>query len=493
MSRALRVLAALGACALFAQAHIGSPDIYLDAKAGPYPLFITVRPPVVIPGVAEIEVRSESAAVRTIQAVPLPMTGPGTKLAPVPENLKASGSDSQFFTGSLWMMAAGSWQVKITATGDKGTGIISVPVPSAALTTRTMQTGLGVLLSVLMGFLVLGAIAMTGAGAREATLPVGAVPDLHRRRKGITTMAITAMVVGTGLWYGRQWWNSDAAAYRSRIYKPLKMRASISNGLLRLQLSDPGWLPSNVRYGALPRVRSVDDLILDHNHLMHLYVIREPGLDVVYHLHPEQTGPGEFQLSLPSMPAGSYRLYADIVHQNGFPETLTSSIAIGTLRGRDLRGDDAAGVAAPWQRSAETQTQFVLPDRYRMEWIPPSSGLRARQPVLFRFRMLDVSGRPPSDMALYMGMLGHAAFVKTDGTVFAHVHPTGSVSMAAFMKAQEQIAGDGMAGMDMSNAAGLPNEVSFPFGLPSSGRYRVFVQMKHGSTVETGIFDLDAQ
>jgi hypothetical protein len=42
--------------------------------------------------------------------------------------------------------------------------------------------------------------------------------------------------------------------------------------------------------------------------------------------------------------------------------------------------------------------------------------------------------------------------------------------------------------MAMNNGA-LPNTVSFPYGFPTAGRYRIFVQMKHGSTVETGVFD----
>jgi hypothetical protein len=32
-------------------------------------------------------------------------------------------------------------------------------------------------------------------------------------------------------------------------------------------------------------------------------------------------------------------------------------------------------------------------------------------------------------------MAGHAAFVKTDGTVFAHTHPEGSAAMQAMMLA----------------------------------------------------------
>jgi hypothetical protein len=39
----------------------------------------------------------------------------------------------------------------------------------------------------------------------------------------------------------------------------------------------------------------------------------------------------------------------------------------------------------------------------------------------------------------------------------------------------------------------IPNTVEFPYGFPSSGRYRIFVQMKHGATIETGVFDATAQ
>jgi hypothetical protein len=39
-------------------------------------------------------------------------------------------------------------------------------------------------------------------------------------------------------------------------------------------------------------------------------------------------------------------------------------------------------------------------------------------------------------MHLYMGMPGHAAFASTDGGVFAYVHPSASVPMAAVGRAQ---------------------------------------------------------
>lgn len=68
--------------------------------------------------------------------------------------------------------------------------------------------------------------------------------------------------------------------------------------------------------------------------------------------------------------------------------------------------------------------------------------------------------------------------------------------MAALTLAQDQNSAskqpsmDNMPGMDMSgSAAALPNEVSFPYGFPAPGRYRIVVQMKHGTTIESGVFD----
>ncbi len=488
---------------LAAEAHVGSPDIYLDGEAGPYKLFVTVRPPVVIPGVAAIEVRTETAGVRELSATPLPMTGPGLKFAPTADRLKQSSDDRQFFTGSVWMMAPGSWQVKLSATGDRGAGVLAVPLPSAATTTKRMERGLGSVLLLMTTFLVFGAVAMSGAAVREATLPAGVEPDERGRRRGWKTMAVAFIVIGAILWFGKQWWNTEATSYANNIYKPLQMTPSLNNGTLTLTLHDPGWLNDPRSVLVLPTARSVDDLVRDHDHLMHLYLIREGGQDVIYHLHPNLVNGGTFRLALPDMPAGEYKLYADIVHRNGFPETLVSSIRLNAIQGRPLTDDDASATAPAWQNSAPVSTDWKLPDGFQMKWCDVPKHLKARQPIAFRFELLDAEGRPPQDMALYMGMLGHAAFVKTDGTVFAHIHPNGSVSMAAYMKAQEESSGPAdaeMAAMNMPDmdhtaaaATHLPNTVGFPYGLPTTGRYRIFVQMKHGATVETGVFDAVAE
>lgn len=56
------------------------------------------------------------------------------------------------------------------------------------------------------------------------------------------------------------------------------------------------------------------------------------------------------------------------------------------------------------------------------------------------------------------------------------------------------ISGMAMPGMDMSAAPSEPisSTVEFPYGFPSPGRYRIFIQMKHANTVEAGVFDAEA-
>jgi hypothetical protein len=490
--------------ALVAHAHVGNPDVYAEGQAGPYKLFVVVRPPLVIPGVADVEVRVEAGSVDGITITPIPLTGDAAKYPPVPETMRRTQHDAEFFTGHLWIMATGSWQIRLAVRGSRGSGMLSIPVPATAIGTRKMTLGVGILLAALGVLLVAGMVGIVGAAAREARLPPGAQAAATNRRNGYIAMAVTFAVMITGVVLGKAWWNANAADYSRYVYKPLQMTTTLGrDNVLNLKLRDPGWL----------KQRKLDDLIPDHDHVMHLYMIRWPEMDVVAHLHPQPAATGEFQLSLPTIPAGTYRMYADVVHESGFPETIAGTISLPAISGRPLEGDDAVGLASPVESGAgdpgmhdtaarmySRAPRFTLPDGYTMVWMNPVK-INPRTPAEFQFELLDSAERPPQDMALYMGMLGHAAFVKTDGSTFAHIHPTGTVSMAAFMMANPQTQTNepmhkrmemsGMTEMSRSQST-IPNLVSFPYGFPSAGTYRIFVQMKHGATIETGIFDAEA-
>jgi hypothetical protein len=490
-------------------AHVGSPDVFFEGAAGPYRLFVTVRLPQVIPGVAEIEIRGESNDVREVHIVPLRLSGPGSQYAPTPDLVQRSERDSQLFAGSLWLMEGGSLQVRIQADGDRGRGEVSVPVPSTPQRVLPMQKGLGVVLFALMILLAAGLVSIAGAAARESDLEPGASPVAAQVRHARRVMALAALLVLGLIYVGRRWWNLEARDYAASVYKSPPVSATLEPGG-RLVLRGEGGTVVIVPGRSVARAlssRKLDDLVPDHNHLMHLFLLRGPALDRFYHLHPEQIGTGVFAQDLPTVSAGHYRIFADIVHRSGFPETLVGEVDLPEVAGKPLVNDDCEWSGTALSQSAEDSVKSRLPDGGRLVWDRDASlhgaPLRANVPVSFRFRVEDKDGQPAQDLEPYMGMAGHAEFVRADCAVFAHVHPAGSVSMAALELAESGLLpGPGGAGMSISMGAhagmttsseALPPEVSFPYGFPRPGQYRIFVQVKRAGRIETGVFEVRAR
>ena len=479
----------LGTC-LPARAHIGNKDVFEQVSTGPYKLFITIRTPTVIPGVATIEVRSSGAPIDSLTTTPLLLTGEASKHPPTPDTMKRSTDDPQFFTGSLWLMRTGSWQIRFGISGAAGAEATSVPVAAAATTILHMQRPMGIMLGVLGVILVLGIVGIVAAAVREARLTPGVQPNESRQQRALLAGVAALVFSCFCVYWGGKWWNVEAADYAADMHRNSELRPTIDGNHLNLLLGDPdkeadgGWL-----------VVKNSDMLLDHGHLMHLYAIREPEMDAVFHLHPEPTGKQGLSMVLPAMPAGTYKLYGDVVFLNGFPETETATLTVPAGVSTAALGIEDASAAPPPISAGDLGPAYKLPDGYTMVWDKPAT-ITAGTPYAFRFTLLDAGGKPASDMQPYLGMAGHAAFVKTDGTTFAHTHPEGSAAMPAMMLADESTMA--MGGMnDMSGMAGgsepVKPVVEFPYGFPSAGRDRIFIQMKHGSTGETGVFDAEVK
>jgi len=492
------IILLLGA-ALSTHAHVGSPDVFYEGKAGPYPLFVTVRVPQVIPGVAEIQIRSESGDARAVRVVPMRLAGPGSNLPPTPDLAVQSKDDPQFFTASLWLMESGALQVRVLVDGAEGQGEVSVPVPSSAQRVLPMQRSLATLLFALMLFLATGVVFIVGAIVREGNLEGGEVPSDARNRRARRAMLGTAVLVTLLLFLGKAWWGVDAADFQRRVdfFKPPAAALKLVDGRhLEIRVEGTSKLAERPDFRS-PAFLRLSDVIPDHGHLMHLFLLRAPGLDAMWHLHPDPIAGDAFALDLPDVPAGRYQIFADVVDPRGFPWTLVGSIDLPQIAaGKPLAGDDSMWTGAPLIAPSADSANSQLPDGGRIVWQRPAGPLKAGVPLEFTFAVQDKDGRPAQDIEPYMGMAGHAEFVRSDLTVFAHVHPAGSVSMAALELAQEGVpSGEASAQMPMPAPMSMPEpgplapEVRFPYGFPQAGDYRLFVQVKRAGRVETGVFD----
>jgi hypothetical protein len=99
-----------------------------------------------------------------------------------------------------------------------------------------------------------------------------------------------------------------------------------------------------------------------------------------------------------------------------------------------------------------------------------------------------------------MGMAAHAAVSSRDGSVFAHLHPGGSISMAALQRFQAGVpvdahAAHGTAAQDAtpSSESMLRGEVAIPYAFPKAGVYRLWVQVKRSGRVMTAAYDVDVK
>jgi hypothetical protein len=383
-------------------------------------------------------------------------------------------------------MVRGSWKIEIQVNGQKGAAQLDVPLPAVSTSSQPMKTGMGILLALLGLALAAGIIGIIVAASREATLPTGEAPASQSKRARISLAVATALVLVVVL-SGNLWWGAEASANARLNYKTPNMTPSLLAGsLLRLRLETPNEpQPPRPLRGEQQDRRSLERLLLDHGHLMHLFIVSVPDMKGFWHLHPDQTQPGDFAQNLPIMPEGQYKLYADVVYHTGFPETQVATVNLPSIAGEAMSGDDSGSFSlVPAEKVAQ------LSNGYRMVWQHDDKPFKANQPYWFRFRVEDKNGKPATDLEPYMGMAGHAVFLSTDGNVFAHVHPSGSVSMAAVNLAEGRSA---KAGMEKMDHAAPSAEVSFPYGFPKPGDYRIFVQIKRAGKIETGEFAAKAE
>ncbi len=484
-----RARAAALALAALSMAHVGSPDTFFGGKAGPYDVRVSVRLPGVIPGRAEVTVRVEGATAPgshrvTVQAG---QWNVGLKGAPPPEAATPVPGDPALYAAELWFMTPSSYQLAVNVEGPAGGGVVVVPVMAIATAERPMPPWLGAVLAALGLFLTAGLLTIIGTAVRESGLPPGVEPDATRRRRARLAIALAGVLAALALWGGNHWWTAEASDYsRSVLYRPFDAAASVApqgeRRVLTLSIRDPRW------NGAPNPESRYNALMADHGKLMHLFMVREPALDALAHLHPVARGAGalDFDAEVPPLPAGRYRVYGDIVHESGYTQTLVSSVDLadsGTRTATPTDADDSwFGGAAIAEGPAVSSD---LGNGARLVWERGDTPIAAGIERDLRFSVHDAANHVLT-VEPYMGMAAHVVVASVDGSVFAHLHPSGSISMAAMQRFTTPAGDDPHAG----HAMPLDGRVAIPYAFPKAGRYRLFVQLKRGGAVATSAFDV---
>jgi hypothetical protein len=490
-----------------AQAHVGSPNVFFEGSAGPYPVHVVIKPAEVIPGLAEISVRVDAAGIERVTALPIKWNA-GRKGAPPPDVAERVRGEINLYQAQLWFMEGGAQSVELEISGAAGQGRVTIPVDAIARRVLGMPRGLGGVLVLLGLLLMVLLLSVIGAAVRESVVTPGQLPSLRRRWFARGAVAGGACLLVLLLWGGRRWWDAEAADYRNnRLYQPMAAAAEVrlENGhhKLQVQITDP-------------KFASSPPLVPDHGKLMHLFLAREPGLDAFAHLHPLKRDRRTFECPLPPLPPGSYKLYADVTYETGLSDTLTNSILIpespapegSPLASVSPDPDDSWRLAPPVE-SSQGQLEFRLSENYLMKRLPTAQ-LVATQPLNLRFQVQDAAGHP-APLEAYLGMRGHLALRRVDGAVFTHLHPGGSASMAAMQLAvfraegklplkaafgadeplcELPTSGPGEPGWLRGNTSTDPSLVSFPYAFPKPGAYRLWVQVRVQGQVLTGVFDV---
>lgn len=517
-------------------AHVGSPGVVYEGKAGPYKLMISIDPPDVIPGTARIQIYVESGNVDEIWVKPIYWYA-GDEGSPSADPATAVDGSPNQYEGLVWLMNSGTASLEVEVIGSEGTGTTQVPVMASSTAQKEMDSSLGWTLAVLGLLLVVLMATIIGASVSDGIQVAGnsSPKEGSRRLRGVTvSVALLALV----LYGGWTWWNSWAENYRRFMYKPYQASSEIvagENGATLKFSIDPEYVEYRQNYLA-PTY-----MIADHGKIMHMFVMKEGSLDGFAHLHPRRTDSLTFETEWPPLPEGRYFVYADIVRANGFQETITDTLVVNESIADSLWNpvdpDDTYILSNAFQGTeplagsdiivcGKPGVRTPLPDGSTAIWEHDANEpLTSGTLYPMTFSILDPDGSP-AELEPYMGMMGHMVVMKTDGSVYIHLHPVGSYSSAS-----QDIMSRRIADVDRPSFVGSKqfmdsvdaevtrirqmseeerNEilyaqmdhnpetdsthaghsiVSFPYVFPEAGDYRIWIQMKRNGTVLNTAFD----
>lgn len=526
--------------------HVGSPGVIFEGIMGEYRVLANVDPPEVIPGTAMVSViLPENPDGVILEARPVYWSA-GLMGTPTADALIPVPGEPGKYEGEMWFMQSGTSSVQILLTKDGETYEAVVPIMAMPTAQNEMPKELGIALSVLGVFLVILLVTIFSSAMGDSIRNPGEERNPKGQRKRIIGTAIGAVVVGLVLWGGKSWWDAEARQYNETLYQPFSAESKFierdGENYLHLKVDS-----TELKYGQITRKLSY--MVPDHGKLMHLFLIKKNELDVFAHLHPKRLDTLNYEVQLPPLPAGDYHVFADITRYTGFSETIVSEFSVpesanfqlASNREFKLGRDDTFTFSNPIGNKPMVLDGDImvcgkpglmtdLPGGYSAMWETETGKFEAGRLYSLDFALFDAEGAP-AQLEPYLGMMGHAVVLKHDGSVYIHLHPTGTYSMGSqqmllerfesgyvgfnnlpknlsFMDSVDQVLSfldelpdEERDSLLMGNMVHLPylddpehedhSMVRFPYAFPQPGDYRVWIQVKIDGEIVNGAFDVE--
>ncbi|MEL6561098.1 MAG: hypothetical protein AAFQ94_23095 [Bacteroidota bacterium] len=530
--------------------HIGSPGVTLEGEAGPYAVTVVVNSPDVIPGTATVDVYLVDPSVTEVQLKPIYWFA-GSSGTPKADLAMPVPGEAGHYKGEIWLMNPGSASIEITVKGIQGEGSILLPVMAVSTAQREMDSSLGWTLAGLGIFLIILMVTIISLGTSDSLVKPGEEADRKVKTKRWIGAAIGLVIVVSVVWGGNSWWDSWTSSYKRFMYKPFTASSSVTTQSEKQVLKftvDPTLLEE------LYLTRNINYLIPDHGKIMHMFLLKMGTLEVFAHLHPLRKDSTVFETVIPPLPAGDYYVFTDVTRLSGFSETIADTLTIPKPQEQLVDQwndslladtDDTYYITDPILKSANKPVlpggdivvcgspgkKTILPDgSYVTLELPESREFKSNQLYQLTFAFEDEEGQP-SALEPYLGMMGHAVVFKEDGSVYIHLHPVGSYSMASqeimetrfegqsglldwdklpnqqvFRDSVDQVITklnslsyqerDSLLSIGMDHSVDDPDHpdhavVKFPYSFPEAGQYRIYVQMKRNQKILNGAFDVE--
>ena len=288
---------------------------------------------------------------------------------------------------------------------------------------------------------------------------------------------------------GKKWWDNIDIAYQNNIFQGLENKIQIlDNGketFISIEIVDELWKQDRM-----------SDVIPDHGKIMHIYLVSD-DYESIAHLHPSRTENNDiFIVKMPPVNFGKYYLFMDVTHETGFSHTMTNNIVYSK--------ENIISINSIKDIERDKDDSWVLnSDEDRITWKNKKSSFKSGDNIDLQFQVLN-EGKP-AVLEPYISMGGHAALLKKDQSVFVHIHPIGTISMASQEMFQENFIQNIVDQDDICffgfvndstenyfNNISPNGEVSFPaINLENTGKYGLWVQVKSAGEVITQKFDFE--